>query len=107
MSIRIADLAGSTRGLYVVAEEQKTIAGHLLLDPQTLASVARVSKRVRKIELRVREGNHRAIRLYEKLGYTVEGRFKQRIRIGENYIDDIAMGLIVADQKERPTDAKT
>lgn len=39
---KIADLAGSAHGLYVVAEEEKSVAGHLLLDPQTLQSVAHV-----------------------------------------------------------------
>jgi putative acetyltransferase len=48
--------------------------------------------RVTKVELRVRATNIRAIRLYEKLGFVEEGRFRRRLRLEDGtYIDDIGM----------------
>lgn len=47
---------------------------------------------VEKIELRVREGNHVAQRLYKRFGFTEEGRFEKRIKIADiAYLADIAM----------------
>ena len=42
-----------------------------------------LTPRVEKIELLVRATNQRAIRLYRKLGFTEEGRFKQRVRLAD------------------------
>lgn len=48
--------------------------------------------RVGKIELLVRSTNERVIRLYSKLGFVEEGRFKNRIRLPDNaFVDDLAM----------------
>jgi RimJ/RimL family protein N-acetyltransferase len=47
---------------------------------------------VGKIELLVRASNQRAIRLYAKLGFVEEGRFKRRVRVPDgSFVDDIAM----------------
>ena len=46
-----------------------------------------------KVELITREGNHRAIRLYQSLGFRIEGRLEMRIRTPERtYEADIPMG---------------
>ena len=43
-----------------------------------------------------REGNIDAIRLYERLGFVMEGRFVQRVRMPDGRLeDDIAMGLLL------------
>jgi len=48
--------------------------------------------RVGKIELLVRASKEPAIRLYTKLGFVEEGRFKNRISLPDGkYVDDIAM----------------
>lgn len=117
---KIVELGSS--GRYVVAEKDGKVVGHALLDPMGLQAIAHVfrltivvhpgylgegigaalmrdlldwaeqSPRVGKIELLVRATNARAIRLYSKLGFVEEGRFKNRIRLpGGGYIDDIAM----------------
>ena len=46
-----------------------------------------------KIQLQVRTDNERAIQLYNKLGFVVEGKIKQAIKINNTYFDDYIMGL--------------
>ena len=58
-------------------------------------SWARQSPTIEKIELRVRSTNPRARRLYESLGFEVEGILTKRIKLSERYADDICMGLFV------------
>ena len=49
-----------------------------------------------KVELQVRSENLAAVALYTKLGFTVEGRLKDRVRLGNGrFIDDLCMALIV------------
>lgn len=115
------DLFGRS-GRYVVAEKNGKIVGHALLDPMPLEAISHVfrltiivhpgflgqgigtllmrdlmewakqSPRVKKIELLVRTTNERAIRLYSKLGFVVEGRFRKRVRLPDGeLVDDIAM----------------
>ena len=53
---------------------------------------AEQTPRVGKIELLVRATNARAIRLYSKMGFVEEGRFKDRLRLPDgSFVDDIAM----------------
>jgi len=117
---KIRDLAA--RGRYVVAEEDERIVGHALLDPMPLAARAHVfsltvvahpgfvgrgigqalvedllrwastDPRVGKVELLVRAGNERALRLYRRLGFAEEGRFVRRGRLPDGtFEDDLAM----------------
>ncbi len=51
-----------------------------------------------KIDLRVRLSNRRAIKLYENLGYQVEGWIRKAVKIGDQYDDHYWMG------KEMPFD---
>jgi RimJ/RimL family protein N-acetyltransferase len=45
-----------------------------------------------KVQLVTRESNHRALRLYQSLGFRIEGRFEMQIRTPEgNYEADIPM----------------
>jgi putative acetyltransferase len=46
-----------------------------------------------KVQLVTRESNHRAIRLYQSLGFIIEGRLEMQIRTPDgNYEADIPMG---------------
>jgi ribosomal protein S18 acetylase RimI-like enzyme len=46
-----------------------------------------------KVELMVRESNHKAIAFYQSLGFQIEGRFEMRIKDKDgNYEADIPMG---------------
>jgi len=48
--------------------------------------------RVKKVELRVRSTNARAIALYWKFGFVEEGRFRRRIRLEDGtFIDDLSL----------------
>ena len=61
-----------------------------------LITWARKEHSVEKIELHVRSGNLVAQNLYLQMGFTEEGRWKNRVRIREgNYVDDVLMGLWV------------
>jgi RimJ/RimL family protein N-acetyltransferase len=114
-----------TAGLYVVAEEGGLVVGHALLVPMPLEAIAHVFRltimvheghqgrgvgtalmkhlmdwarrdpRCLKIELGVRSVNTRAIRLYKKLGFKLEGRLKKRLRMPDGtFIDDLLMGWL-------------
>jgi tRNA-Thr(GGU) m(6)t(6)A37 methyltransferase TsaA len=57
---------------------------------------AKSNPEVEKIELNVRSSNLRAIRLYQKLGFNIEGRIRYRMKMPDgSYQDDLEMGLFV------------
>jgi RimJ/RimL family protein N-acetyltransferase len=109
-------------GRYIVAEDNQRIIGHALLDPMRLEAIAHVfrltivvhpgfhnrgvgetlmrdlmnwakqASHLQKIELLVRATNERAIRLYSKLGFVEEGRFRKRVHlVNGGFVDDLAM----------------
>jgi len=115
--VRLADA-----GIYLVAEIDGNTAGHALLEPMPLDSMSHVFSltivvhpgytrrgvgtrlmtalfdwaahhpHVKKIELRVREANAVALRLYQRFGFVEEGRFEKRIKLPDgNYLADISM----------------
>ena len=65
--------------------------GSLMLD--TLIDWARRSQIVKKINLRVRTDNQRAIRLYEGKGFVQEGTIRKAILLDGAYYDHHWMGL--------------
>ena len=64
--------------------------GSLMLD--TLTAWARDTQIVKKINLRVRTDNERAIRLYERQGFVIEGTIRREILIDGSYFDHNWMG---------------
>lgn len=109
-------------GFYVVAERGGLVVGHALLEPYRLEALAHVYSLtivvhpnnpgrgvgdalmtallkwaqarpgLLKIELRVRETNLRARRLYAKFGFIEEGRLAKRILLPDGtFIADITM----------------
>lgn len=115
-------------GLYVVAERSGLVVGHALLEPNRLESLAhvysltivvhpnnlgqgvgqalmtvllewaRAQPGLLKIELRVRETNSHARRLYEKFGFVEEGRLEKRILLPDGtFIADITMAWFSPD----------
>jgi|SRR5690348_4745909 RimJ/RimL family protein N-acetyltransferase len=122
---KIAKLA--TEGCYIVAEENGSPVGHAFLDPlpmranahvftltivvhpghvergigramlEHLLDWARRDARVEKVELNVRAGNLRALRLYHRCGFVEEARFTRRVRRTDGvYEDDIGMAWFPA-----------
>lgn len=65
--------------------------GSLMLD--TLIAWARDTQIVKKISLRVRTDNQRAIRLYERKGFVNEGTIRKEILLDGSYFDHHCMGL--------------
>lgn len=58
-----------------------------------LEEIGRNRMDIGKVELVAREGNRKAIELYQSLGFMIEGRMEMRIRTPErNYEADIPMG---------------
>lgn len=115
-----------TAGLYAVAEIDGQLAAHALLEPGALRALSHVfaltivvhpgqtgrgvgtalmtylldwaarTSAVEKIELRVREGNLGAQRLYAQFGFIEEGRFRNRIKLDDgSYLADIAMARFI------------
>jgi RimJ/RimL family protein N-acetyltransferase len=68
--------------------------GHSLI--QQLIEWAKQDSRVEKISLEVFSNNERAIHLYTKLGFVIEGRRVKNARIAPGvYVDDIMMSMFV------------
>ena len=65
--------------------------GSLMLD--TLIEWAKGTKIVRKINLRVRIDNQRAIRLYERKGFVIEGTIHRDVCVDGQFFDHHWMGL--------------
>jgi RimJ/RimL family protein N-acetyltransferase len=65
--------------------------GSLMLD--TLIEWARSTQIVKKINLRVRTDNQRAILLYERKGFVMEGTIRKEIFLDGKYFDHHWMGL--------------
>jgi len=54
---------------------------------------AKMRPPIERIELMCREGNAGAVRLYQRLGFVIEGRFPKRVRLKDGTVeDDLAMG---------------
>ena len=61
-----------------------------------IASAEAATPRVERIELVVREGLAHAIRLYERMGFRVEGRFERRFRLSDGRLEaDLPMALLL------------
>ena len=54
---------------------------------------AKASRIVRKINLRVRVDNQRALRLYERFGFTREGLVSRQFKMADKFYDAYFMGL--------------
>ena len=67
--------------------------GSSLLD--TLLDWARQTGTIKKINLRVRTDNHRAILLYERKGFVKEGTIRKEIFLDGAYYDLEWMGLVL------------
>lgn len=51
---------------------------------------------IERVELMCREGNLAAVRLYQRLGFVIEGRFPRRVRLKDGTIDDdLAMAKVL------------
>ena len=60
------------------------------------AAAETLSPRIERIELVVREGLGHAIRLYEKMGFRLEGRFERRFHLADgSYEADLAMAKLL------------
>ncbi|HXC56547.1 MAG TPA: GNAT family N-acetyltransferase [Rhizomicrobium sp.] len=67
-----------------------------LLFAQMIAAARSLAPPIRRIELMAREGNADAIRLYQRLGFKIEGRFAARVHLPDGRVeDDIAMALLL------------
>ena len=56
------------------------------------AEAGKLTPRIERVELMCRHGNTGAVRLYERLGFRLEGRFPGRVRLPDGAVeDDLAM----------------
>ena len=78
-------------GMSVQKKYWGTGIGRLMLD--TLIDWARDTHIVKKINLRVRTDNQRAIKLYERKGFLREGTIRREILLDRKYYDHHWMGL--------------
>lgn len=60
---------------------------------QAMIDFAKGTGELRLLSLEVREGNERAIALYRRFGFVEVGRHKERVRVRDEYFDEILMDL--------------
>jgi putative acetyltransferase len=59
---------------------------------EALFAAARELSGLTRVELMCREGNRHAVRLYQRLGFSIEGRFVRRVVLADGTVeDDLAM----------------
>jgi putative acetyltransferase len=63
---------------------------------------ARTEGDLRRIELYVFASNARAIRLYERFGFTIEGRRKCAVRMSDRFLDDLLMAQLIEKPNKPP-----
>ena len=56
---------------------------------------------LRRVDLRVIEYNHRAIRSYEKVGFGVEGRERETVFINGEWHGDLIMSILDWEYRQR------
>ena len=66
------------------------IGTHLI---ESLITWARMGGIIRKINLRTREDNHRAIALYKRLGFIVQGTLTREFYVNGEFYSSLVMGL--------------
>ncbi|MBI2612769.1 GNAT family N-acetyltransferase [Candidatus Kaiserbacteria bacterium] len=81
---------------YIVVGVRASHRGHgvgtaLLTEAEKFAR----SRKMHRMELEVFEGNEGAVRLYEKLGYAIEGRRREAVKTQNGYSDIIWMGKLL------------
>jgi RimJ/RimL family protein N-acetyltransferase len=62
-----------------------------------LATHAFAEMGLHRLTTRVLADNARAIAAYEKVGFVQEGRERQSARIGDQWLDDVIMGLLASE----------
>jgi len=62
---------------------------------------------VNKIKLQVFSFNKRAIRSYEKNGFKIEGVLREEVYRNGQYYDEIVMGLLASEWKDRRSAGET
>jgi ribosomal protein S18 acetylase RimI-like enzyme len=50
---------------------------------------------ITRLELTVMDDNARALRLYQRQGYEIEGRRRNSLRVGGRYVDELAMAKLL------------
>lgn len=80
-------------GMSVAAGSRGNGVGKALV--QSMLDFAQVTESLRRIELEVFETNLRAIRLYEAIGFKLEGKKQQAVLVNGEYIDVLCMAFLI------------
>lgn len=83
----------ATVGIGVLDEYQGIGIGRALMR-EAIARARRAD--IARLELTVMVTNERAIRFYERLGFVVEGRKRESVRIDGNPVDELLMAAFLA-----------
>ncbi len=81
----------ATIGLSILLEYWRLGIGSIAM--QTMIAFARSTGTIKILNLGVHAGNARAIKLYERFGFAVVGRHKERLNVRGTYFDELMMDL--------------
>jgi ribosomal protein S18 acetylase RimI-like enzyme len=91
-------------GISVAREWRHKGIGSVLM--QHAIEWAKAKGALRRIELYVFATNRLAIRLYERCGFMIEGRRKDAVRVGDDFVDDVLMAYLL-DQMPNEAPVRT
>lgn len=81
-------------GMAILKKYRDQGIGHELL--RTLLAWAQATNHIEKVSLRVHETNKRAIALYEKFGFKIEGINRRELKYGPgDYVDVLIMAILL------------
>ena len=93
-----ADIESSEKGAHlnpdmIAVEPPELIGGDISVSTAKTEIISDTVEIVKKINLRVRSDNERAIQLYKHKGFIIEGTIRKEIILNGNYYDHHWMGL--------------
>ncbi|HLA43236.1 MAG TPA: GNAT family N-acetyltransferase, partial [Aggregatilineales bacterium] len=91
----VVSSADTQLGIVIHKEWRSRGAGNTLMN--AAIEWARANDFVQRISLNVYDDNARAIHLYSKLGFKIEGRRHKALFKHGRYYDELIMGLLLAD----------
>ena len=91
---------GAVLGISVAREWRGKGIGSALM--RRAIKWAETEGRLRRVELYVYASNAPAIRLYERFGFSTEGRRRSAVRVGDRFVDDLLMAYIIQTPNTTP-----
>jgi RimJ/RimL family protein N-acetyltransferase len=96
------DWAGRMATFYIaIAEKEKWSKGYGRETTKIMVDYAFDTLNMNRIQLHVSTENERAIKVYDDIGFKVEGKLRQAMFYGNKYIDFLLMAILKKDWEDK------